>query len=72
MLDVLVVTPERLIFEGKAKSVILPGEQGVFEILTYHKPIISRLIAGKLVIGENVFHIRRGIAGLKKEKGNGP
>ena len=64
MLEVIVSTPEKVIFEGKANSVILPGEQGVFEALSYHKPLLSRLISGKLIIDEQIFPIRRGIVGI--------
>ncbi len=68
MLDVTVVTPEKVVFEGKAKSIILPGEQGVFELLPFHKPLLSRLISGKLLIDKNAFSIRRGIVGINHNK----
>jgi len=61
LLEVSLLNPQRIIFQGKAKSVILPGEQGVFEILAFHKPILSRLISGNILIDEKVFRIRRGI-----------
>ncbi|MGD9015191.1 MAG: hypothetical protein PVI33_04125 [Candidatus Omnitrophota bacterium] len=64
MLEVVVATPGEVIFEGKAKSLILPGEQGVFEVLSFHKPIISRLISGRLMVDDQAFLIRRGIAGI--------
>jgi len=68
VLDVTVVTPEKVVFEGKAKSIILPGEQGVFELLPFHKPLLSRLISGKLLIDKNAFSIRRGIVGINHNK----
>ena len=68
MLEVVVATPERVIFEGRAKSVVLPGEKGVFEVLSFHKPIISRLISGRLVVDEKSFLIRRGIAGIRANR----
>jgi F-type H+-transporting ATPase subunit epsilon len=61
LLEVSLLNPQRIIFQGKAKSVVLPGEQGVFEILPFHKPILSRLISGSIFIDEKVFRIRRGI-----------
>ena len=60
-LEVSILNPERILFQGKAGSIILPGEQGVFEILPFHKPILSRLISGSIFIDEKVFRIRRGI-----------
>ena len=50
MLDVIVITPTGVLFEGRAQSVLFPGEQGVFEALSYHKPLVSRLISGNLII----------------------
>jgi F-type H+-transporting ATPase subunit epsilon len=60
-LDVLLLSPTEVIFEGKAKSIILPGEQGVFEILPFHKRLLSRLISGTLVIDDRNFFIKRGV-----------
>ena len=68
MLEVVVATSEKVIFEGKAESVILPGEQGVFEILSFHKPLLSRLVSGRLIIDEQSFLIQRGIVGVNHNK----
>ncbi len=68
LLDVVILSPTQIIFEGKARSVILPGEEGVFEIASMHKSIISRLLSGKVYIDEKSFSIKRGLikAGLNK------
>ncbi|MCM8780566.1 MAG: hypothetical protein NC908_01390 [Candidatus Omnitrophica bacterium] len=68
LLDITVLTPQEVIFEGKAKSVTLPGEQGVFEILPFHKRILTRLVSGPLFIEEQAFQIRRGIAKFNQNK----
>lgn len=60
-LSVLIATPERVLYEGPASSLVFPGEQGVFEVLPYHKPILSRLLGGKLVIDGKTLSIRRGV-----------
>ncbi|MGE5197132.1 MAG: hypothetical protein ACM3IL_01340 [Deltaproteobacteria bacterium] len=60
-LDVCALSPQGVVFEGKAKSIILPGEQGVFEIQPFHKRILSRLISGIMFIDDRNFSIRRGI-----------
>ena len=62
LLDITIVSPERMIFEGQAPSVILPGENGVFEVLPFHKRLLSRLLPGYLVIGQEAFPIKRGVA----------
>lgn len=61
---ITVLTPQKVIFEGEAKSIIVPGEEGTFEILTFHKPILSRLISGWVNIDEKKFFIKRGIVGV--------
>ena len=61
MLHVIVTSPDRLLYEGPAHRAAFPGEQGVFEVLPLHRPIISRLQAGALEINDAVIPIRRGI-----------
>jgi F-type H+-transporting ATPase subunit epsilon len=61
VLEVVILSPERLIYQGKAESVVVPGEQGVFEILPYHKRIVSRLLRGKVFVDGKGLPIRRGV-----------
>ena len=69
MLEVTIISPQRVIFEDRAKSILLPGEQGVFELAPFHRNIISRLIRGAIVVdGENIFNIRRGVIKLEENK----
>ena len=44
-MKVTIVSPERVLFEGEADGVKVPGEKGRFEILKGHAPIISTLSA---------------------------
>ena len=41
-----IISPEKLIYSGKAKSVTLPGLSGSFTILNRHASIISALKKG--------------------------
>jgi F0F1-type ATP synthase epsilon subunit len=68
LLEVAVLTPKEAIFEGKARSVILPGENGVFEILPFHKGIVARLISGNLFIDGEKIPIRRGVVKVYKNQ----
>jgi F-type H+-transporting ATPase subunit epsilon len=68
MLDVSLLTPREVIFEGQANSIILPGEEGVFEIQPFHKRILSRLISGILFVDEQSFSIQRGIVKVNQNK----
>lgn len=68
LLDVSILNTKEIIFEGKAKKVTVPGEEGVFEILPFHKPIMSRLLSGTLFIDATGFPIRRGIIKVSANK----
>jgi len=68
ILDVEVLNPKEVIFEGKARSVMVPGEQGVFEILPFHKRILSRLVSGTLTIDQKTVSIQRGIVKAELNK----
>ena len=61
VLNVLIVSPERLVYQGKAESLILPGERGVFEILPFHKRMVWRLLRGLVLLDHKPLPIRRGI-----------
>lgn len=67
-LDVSLLSPKEIIFEGQAKSVVLPGEEGVFEVLPFHKRILSRLLSGVLFIDDKSFPIRRGFVEIDQNK----
>ena len=55
--------PEEIIFEGQSNSVTLPGIEGEFEILDFHKPIISQLKKGLIVVDNTKeYKIKAGIA----------
>jgi F-type H+-transporting ATPase subunit epsilon len=65
MLNVVIISPEKIIFEGQAEKVILPGEQGTFEVLTFHKNLLSRLLSGSVIVDGRTFSIQRGIVKVK-------
>jgi F-type H+-transporting ATPase subunit epsilon len=61
MFDTTVLTPERVLFEGKTQNVFLPGSTGEFEVLQFHKPIISLLKEGAIIIdGKREIPIKSG------------
>jgi F-type H+-transporting ATPase subunit epsilon len=61
LLDVSILNMSRVVFEGQAEKVIVPGEEGTFEILPFHKRIMSRLITGAVVVDQRSIPIRRGV-----------
>ena len=46
MLQLKIVSPEKVEFDGAVERVLVPGTMGQFEILTDHAPIISTLQKG--------------------------
>ena len=45
-----IITPETKIFEGEVEAVLLPGLDGLFQVLKGHAPIISALGKGKVKV----------------------
>lgn len=50
LIDIDIVTPQRIIFSGKCVSVALPGAQSPFQVLYNHAPIVSALEIGAIKI----------------------
>jgi F-type H+-transporting ATPase subunit epsilon len=48
MIKIIVITPERIVWNTTADKVILPGSQGQVGILTNHAPLITALDIGAL------------------------
>ena len=44
-----IISSHSVLFSGEAESVTLPGVQGSFTVLNNHAPLISVLVAGKVV-----------------------
>jgi len=61
MLNVTIMSTIKIIFRGQAESVILPGDTGVFEVLSYHKRVMSRLLKGSIEVDGKNFPIERGV-----------
>ena len=46
--NIEIVTPQKLYFSGEVVSVTAPGEEGQFQILKNHAPLLSSLKTGKV------------------------
>ena len=49
-MNISILSPEKEIFHGAAKSVKVPGSLGQFQVLKNHAPIVSSLQSGEIVI----------------------
>lgn len=68
-----IITPDKLLFSGEVKSVLLPGAEGKFGVLNRHASMISTLKKGKIKIIDNqqqtqYFEITGGVAEVHKNK----
>lgn len=52
MFRLSIVTPERPYFEGECASVVVPGTEGYFGVLTGHAPLLAAVAPGELKITE--------------------
>ena len=70
MLELKIVSPEKIEFDGAVESVLVPGTMGQFEILNDHAPIISTLQKGTVEYqnkeGKNSLEIQGGFVEVQK------
>ncbi|MFZ1289862.1 MAG: ATP synthase F1 subunit epsilon [Melioribacteraceae bacterium] len=52
-LELEIITPSKIGYEGKVISITVPGSSGNFQILYNHAPIISSLEIGEIKIEES-------------------
>ena len=52
LIDCVVATPEGPVFDGKARSVVVPAADGELGILPRHAPLIAALGCGELRVEE--------------------
>jgi F-type H+-transporting ATPase subunit epsilon len=47
-MNIKILTPEYVVFEGEVNSVLLPGKNGEFHIMKNHAGIVSSLVGGNV------------------------
>lgn len=73
-MNVEIITPDMIIYNGDAELVQLPGIDGSFEILKNHAPFISALKKGKIKIRKSkeskdeFFEINGGVIEVLNDK----
>jgi F-type H+-transporting ATPase subunit epsilon len=72
MLQLRIVSPEKIEFDGNVESVLVPGTMGQFEILNDHAPIISTLQKGTVEYfnreGKSSLEIQGGFVEVQKNQ----
>ena len=73
-LNLRIVSPEKVEYEGRADRVVVPGTNGEFEILVNHAPIISTLDSGRIVFfdseGNHEVNAKGGFVEVQKNNVN--
>lgn len=52
ILDVLIVDPNKIVYEGQSVRLFLPGKAGELAVLPGHTPLYTELIQGTVVFEE--------------------
>ena len=72
MLQLKIVSPEKVEYDGAAERILVPGTMGQFEILNDHAPIISTLQKGTVEYfnreGKSSLEIQGGLVEVQKNQ----
>ena len=72
MLNLKIVSPEKVEYDGAAERILVPGTMGQFEILIDHAPIISTLQKGTVEYvnkeGKTSLEIQGGFVEVQKNQ----
>jgi F-type H+-transporting ATPase subunit epsilon len=67
-----ILTPEKKVFEGEVSIATFPGEDGSFQVMDHHAPLISLLKAGtveyKVKEGAHQIAVTGGVVEVLKNK----
>ncbi|MFI5141918.1 MAG: ATP synthase F1 subunit epsilon [Bacteroidia bacterium] len=67
-----IITPDKKLFEGEAKSLTVPGSEGSLGVLNNHAPMIASLKKGKVKVvtasETKNFDIKGGVIEVLKNK----
>lgn len=72
-LNVRVVSPDRVVFEGEASAVVAPAWDGQVGILPSHAPMLALVGTGVVNIdrpggGSDVFHVSGGVLKVERDQ----
>ncbi len=72
-MNLVVLTPDKEVFQGPITSIKVPGVTGQFEILKGHAPVVSALKEGTVRItksdgGDQKFSIEKGFIEVLKDE----
>lgn len=70
-MHIVIAKVDETLFEGEAKSVTLPGQEGELTVMGGHMPLISTLKEGDITVrtdgAPRVFHITGGVLEVRRD-----
>ena len=70
MIDLKILTPEKIAYRDKVSEIVIPTESGYITVLPDHIPIVSILKPGELIIkkesSEDSFAVSAGVLEVRK------
>ncbi len=72
-MNIEIITPDKKLFEGKAKYAVFPGSEGSFGVLNDHAAMIATLKKGTIQLTEenntiHSFEVKGGVVEVFKNK----
>lgn len=67
-MQVTVLQAHRLLFDGVAAQVVLPGAEGELSVCDHHAPMLCALSAGLVQVDDRVFAIGQGLACMARNQ----
>ena len=68
-MKLIIIAPDKTLFEGEVRLVKLPGTQGQFTVLEHHAPLVSTLAEGDVIYAlgdeEQSVGVRGGVAEVR-------
>jgi F0F1-type ATP synthase epsilon subunit len=69
MFKATILNPKRTLIEKEVFSIFLPGTEGEFEVMQFHKPLIALLKSGHIIINwEEALKIRKGVVMVHQDE----
>lgn len=62
------MSPNKVFFNGQARSVIIPGADGFFEVMDFHCPLISLTAGGGIQVDNKRVVVKKGVVKVERNE----
>ncbi len=71
-MQLIIITPEKTIFDGNVQKALFPGSTGAFQVLKNHAPLVSTLQKGSIFYSDEqqdyTLAIEKGLVAINNNK----